>query len=400
MDTQPDAGYEVGAGYYRYLGSSTNKLGVETLNDAYTYVRVEPNDEGKYIFKLEHPNTLYEVIVDYVKPGEEQEAAQQDPASSKVPLRRKLMNALKKIASVFSAKEEKINLDDLDDGFNLGGRLDEGNENLKNDPAAEEKDPAKEFVIIDKKEDVPEDKSHKLKLNNPSINNPLSENVPNRLLTWQVNAEGKSLDTVYEGQSIRFIGNCKKGQELKKLTIKYYYYNENHSKTDTEATIEANGLEKRVCANCGEEETRETYWDAEATRQIQFVVSGSMHYVLHADGSDYSIFRDNTPAVLWYPNRPLTFSVALHPTWKGDCIVSANGKELKPDANGVYTLPGGTDFVIVNCDPVGATATGSDGETHSGTCPFCGKIHPSSFWGRIVALVHTIFYFFKNRFKK
>ncbi|MCR4711379.1 MAG: hypothetical protein K5707_03690, partial [Clostridia bacterium] len=241
VDTQPDAGYEVGAVYYRYLGSSTNKLGVETLNDAYTYVRVEPNDEGKYIFKLEHPNTLYEVIVDYVKPGEEQEAAQQDPASSKVPLRRKLMNALKKIASVFSAKEEKINLDDLDDGFNLGGLLDEGNENLKNDPAAEEKDPAKEFVIIDKKEDVPEDKSHKLKLNNPSINNPLSENVPNRLLTWQVNAEGKSLDTVYEGQSIRFIGNCKKGQELKKLTIKYYYYNENHSKTDTEATIEADG---------------------------------------------------------------------------------------------------------------------------------------------------------------
>ena len=170
--------------------------------------------------------------------------------------------------------------------------------------------------------------------------------------------------------------------------------------TVTEATIEANGLEKRTCARCGEEETRETYWDVEATRRIQFVVSGSMHYVLHADDSDYSIYRDNTPAVLWYPNRPLTFSVVLHSTWKGDCIVSANGKELKPDANGVYTLPGGTDFVIVNCDPVGATVTGSDGETYSGTCPFCGKIHPSSFWGRIVALVHTIFYFFRNLFKK
>ncbi len=37
--------------------------------------------------------------------------------------------------------------------------------------------------------------------------------------------------------------------------------------------------------------------------------------------------------------------------------------------------------------------------TESGPCGFCGKTHPNTLWGRIVAFFHMIFAFFRDLFK-
>ncbi|MBQ9506189.1 MAG: hypothetical protein IJR51_03465, partial [Clostridia bacterium] len=165
--------------------------------------------------------------------------------------------------------------------------------------------------------------------------------------------------------------------------------------TVTEPSPEADGLEKRVCYRCNAEETHPILWNAEADRTVQFVVSGDMHYVLHTGDTQYEIYRGDTPAIMWYSTRPLSFSVVLHGNWSANgCIVSVNGKELKPNADGTYTLPAGTDYAIVNCDPVTVAEDGSI----SNVCAYCGKIHPNSIWGRIVAFFHLIFHFFNRLF--
>ncbi len=233
-----------------------------------------------------------------------------------------------------------------------------------------------------------------VELGRETIETPVAENAH----SWGEWTETAPATCTASGSEIRVCANDASHTETRE--VEALGHNWSAWTVVTEATPEAAGLEKRVCARCGEEETNPIYWQTETDKQVQFVVSGDMHYVLYADGVEYSIYRDDTPAILWYSSRPLTFSVVLHPGWTGGYIVSANGKELKANADGTYTMPAGEGFTMVHCDPVAVTPSGSDGESHSGVCPFCGKVHPSNLWGRLVALIHTFFWFFKNLFKK
>ena len=171
--------------------------------------------------------------------------------------------------------------------------------------------------------------------------------------------------------------------------------------TVREASPDADGLERRTCLVCGETEEREIRWIGDKTRIIQFVVTGSMHYVVHFDTFNYEIYSKQTPAFYWYEGVDLSFDIVLH----SDCnyenyIVTLNDKELKQNADGTYTIPGGKDYAKININPV-ATATddGGSGSSHTASvCKYCGKVHPGNFWGAIVGFFHAIFYFFKHLF--
>ncbi len=170
--------------------------------------------------------------------------------------------------------------------------------------------------------------------------------------------------------------------------------------TVTEPSVEADGLARRTCLRCGETEEKTLTWSGEKDRKVQFVVSGSMHYVVHLENVDYLIYSKTTPAILWYSEAPLTFTVVFHPEWTGDAIVTVNGVEIRPDANGVYTIPAGEDYVKINCNAVN-TPDPEQGESHGdGTCKLCGKVHPNNLWGRLIALFHAIVYFFKTLFNR
>ena len=73
--------------------------------------------------------------------------------------------------------------------------------------------------------------------------------------------------------------------------------------------------------------------------------------------------------------------------------------ELAPNADGSYTIPGGSGYTKVNINPVTASApSGSTASSGNGVCKYCGKVHPNNIWGVIVSFFHTIFYFFKHLF--
>ena len=77
-------------------------------------------------------------------------------------------------------------------------------------------------------------------------------------------------------------------------------------------------------------------------------------------------------------------------------LVSLNGEELKPNADGSYTIPGGTGYVQINTY---ATSTPASSGNSGDVCSYCGKVHPNSLWGRIVAFFHLIFWFFQRLFR-
>ena len=194
--------------------------------------------------------------------------------------------------------------------------------------------------------------------------------------------------------------SCSRCTETETRTVNALGHNWGAWVTVTEPSTEANGLARRSCLRCGETEEKVLTWSGEKNRQIQFVVSGSMHYVVHMENVEYLIYSKTTPAILWYSEAPLTFSVQLHPDWTGDYIVSLNGVEIHPDANGNYTIPAGEDFVKINCNAVTAPDP-EQGESHGDDiCKLCGKVHPNNLWGRLIALFHTIVYFFKTLFKR
>ena len=124
-----------------------------------------------------------------------------------------------------------------------------------------------------------------------------------------------------------------------------------------------------------------------------------MYYLVHYGNVEYYIHRDDTPAILWHVDTPLTFDVYTFSGWAPHgVIVSLNGVELAPNADGSYTIPGGRDYVKINCfarDPSVVPAS-----SPQNVCGWCGKIHPNSLWGRIVAFFHMIFLFFRNLFRR
>ena len=74
-----------------------------------------------------------------------------------------------------------------------------------------------------------------------------------------------------------------------------------------------------------------------------------MHYVLDNDGEEYIVY--NSATVNWYTNKPLNFTVYTYSNFKyPTIIVKVNGVKIEPDANGVYTVPAGTDLAVVTVE--------------------------------------------------
>ncbi|MBQ7637463.1 MAG: hypothetical protein IJS90_01005, partial [Clostridia bacterium] len=168
--------------------------------------------------------------------------------------------------------------------------------------------------------------------------------------------------------------------------------------TVLEPSPTADGLERRTCLRCGDTEERSIYYASEKTRQVQFVPIDDMHFLVHMDDADYIIRSKTAKAVKWYPNIALNFEVVTGLGWKHDGYeVRVNGQKLEPNADGTFTLPAGGDYAQINVYPVSEAA--STVIPNESVCSYCGKVHPSHLWGRIVALFHAILYFLKNLFK-
>ena len=105
------------------------------------------------------------------------------------------------------------------------------------------------------------------------------------------------------------------------------------------ATEDDPGEAKRVCSACGAEETKTAVDLEPVTMTVRFVNINKMHYtILLEDDETYSIYNSST--VKWTSTGPLTFRVAVYGTFPyPDIIIRADGEELVPDENGVYTLP-------------------------------------------------------------
>ena len=144
--------------------------------------------------------------------------------------------------------------------------------------------------------------------------------------------------------------------------------------TVTEPTTTEPGIAKRTCSACGTEEEKTLDRVSEKNRTIQFVNIDKMCYVLDDDGEDYVLY--NTGTIKWYSDKPLNFTVYTYSNFNYQTvIVKVNGVEISPDADGVYTIPAGTDLAVVTV--VGAV------EDSDGT-----KI---SFWEKIIRFFVKLF---------
>ena len=162
-------------------------------------------------------------------------------------------------------------------------------------------------------------------------------------------------------------------------------------------TVEQPGLETRTCRRCHESESREVpCLEGVKDRQVQFVPIDDMHFVVHLDDTDYTIRSKTTKAIYWYKDVDLSFEVVTGIGWEYDGYeVRVNGQKLEANPDGKFTLPGGTDYAQINVYP---TSNAASAVAPDGACKYCGKVHPSHLWGRIVALFHLLLYFFKNAF--
>ena len=216
VDVQPKAGYSVKKVRYRYL---------ESGKEHFTYVTVLPNAQGEYIFALKYPNTPYEVIVEY------QEGQAQ---------------AANNVNEDEAVERASINLDDLEDGYDINGLLEEaalGSADNAEEAEQNGQKTSKDYVF----NKDPGENGVKIEINQPRGADSMS--TGDYIVLWQ--AELKPADTgiqklnkVYAGQEIRFIGNpTDNTKELKKLTITYYTDGDVHTgiKNETVLTPDSKG---------------------------------------------------------------------------------------------------------------------------------------------------------------
>ena len=119
--------------------------------------------------------------------------------------------------------------------------------------------------------------------------------------------------------------------------------------TVKEPTATEDGLARRTCLKCDASEEKILKAQGEKTRLIKFVNIDKMHYVLDNDGEEYIVY--NSATINWYTNKPLNFTVYTYSNFKyPTIIVKVNGVKIEPDANGVYTVPAGTDLAVVTVE--------------------------------------------------
>ena len=151
------------------------------------------------------------------------------------------------------------------------------------------------------------------------------------------------------------------------------------------ATEDAEGLARRVCSACGEEETKAiTEMGEPVTKTVKFINLSRMHYELDlGDGETYTIY--NSSAVQWLSNTPLKFRVVTYSDFAfSEIIVRANGVEIFPDADGCYSLPQTADAVIVTVEGAVRDDTAPDGRR--------------SFWELLISFFKKLIAFFSSAF--
>ena len=156
------------------------------------------------------------------------------------------------------------------------------------------------------------------------------------------------------------------------------------------------GEETRVCAVCGETETRAVPVKDLTGRKIQFTKMDDMYYVVHMGEHDRWILREDSKAFDWYDEVALDFEVRLGLGWKLDdmsyktYVVYLNNQPLEPNADGTYTIPANIGRAVI-------TITGASTPTKDETpTQFAGKI---SFWEKLVNFFRMIAGFFTGIFR-
>ena len=145
------------------------------------------------------------------------------------------------------------------------------------------------------------------------------------------------------------------------------------------ATEEDEGEAERVCEVCGATETKTAAEVEPITMTVRFVNISKMHYIIElGDDETYSVYNSST--VDWTSTGPLKFRVAVYSSFMfEDIIIYADGEELVPDEDGVYTLPNNGETVVV-------TAAGAvqDDSTPNGKLSFWELL--IRFFKRIIAV--------------
>ena len=115
------------------------------------------------------------------------------------------------------------------------------------------------------------------------------------------------------------------------------------------------GLKERYCSRCDAKEQLE-YNDVNennpgtGVRFVKFINIDKMEYkVDDGEGGSYTVY--NSAMLQWYEDKPLYFTVYTYSNFKyPTIIVKVNGVKIEPDANGVYTVPAGTDLAVVTVE--------------------------------------------------
>ena len=164
----------------------------------------------------------------------------------------------------------------------------------------------------------------------------------------------------------------------------------------TPVSYGVDGEEDRVCARCGEKETRVISVANMTGRKIQFTKMDDMYYVVHMGSHDRWILKEDTRAFDWYDEVELNFEVRLGLGWRlsdysyKTYVIYLNNKPLEPNEDGTYTIPANIGRAVV-------TITGASEPTADETpTQFEGKI---SFWEKIVNFFKMIAETLKNLFK-
>lgn len=152
--------------------------------------------------------------------------------------------------------------------------------------------------------------------------------------------------------------------------------------TDEQATA----LEQAITGLVNEADDHMVY-----DRVIHFYTIDRMHYVIDEDDG-YTLF--NSASVRWYSAKELKFHVYIYSNFVYDTYkVYINNVEVTPDENGIYTIPAGSAADTVSI--MGATE-----HYEQSTCPYCGKTHDGTLWGRLIAFIHQLIVFFTRLFAK
>ena len=176
----------------------------------------------------------------------------------------------------------------------------------------------------------------------------------------------------------------------------------NNGETLREATCNQKGLVKYTCtvAGCGETKTVETGLAPDNHNYVSVVTAPTctaQGYTTYTCARCDHTYKANYTAALGHSYTktvtPATCTAAGYTTYscvRGDHTYTSDYTDPIPhvDNNGDGKCDYGCGAVLVTDSPSGG----------SNACAYCGKVHPNTFFGRLTAFFHSIFYVFARIF--